>query len=66
MFQSDGGGEFMSTPFKYHLTSYDIQHKISCPHTPEQNGMAEQKHMHITELGLAMMFDSHFPSKFLG
>lgn len=54
----------MSRQFKDHLTSYGIQHRISCPHTSEQNGMAEHKHMHITELGLPMMFDSHLPLNF--
>jgi len=42
-FQSDGGGEFISQRFLKHLQDSGIQHFISCPHTPLQNGMAERK-----------------------
>lgn len=61
IFQSDGGGEFMSKQFKEHLTRDGISQRISCPYTPEQNGIAERKHRYIMELGLSMMFDSHLP-----
>ena len=64
VFQSDGGGEFISTRFKTHLQGHGIQHLISCPSTPEQNGIAERKHRHLTELGLSMMFQSKTPLKF--
>lgn len=30
-------------------------HRISCPHTPQQNGTAERKIRHITELGIFML-----------
>ncbi|CAA7035584.1 unnamed protein product [Microthlaspi erraticum] len=63
-FQSDGGGEFISTSFKKHLRDHGIHHRISCPYTPQQNGTAERKHRHLTELGLAMMFHSHTPLKY--
>lgn len=51
----------MSKQFKDHLTKHGIQHRISCPYTPEQNGLEERKHRHIIELSLSMMFDSHLP-----
>lgn len=60
-FQSDGGGEFLNNQLKAHLTDQGIKHIISCPSTPEQNGLAERKHRHITELGLAMLFQSNTP-----
>ena len=62
IFQSDGGGEFINNLFISHLTNCGIRHYISCPHTPEQNGLAERKHRHITELGLSMMFQAHLPT----
>lgn len=34
---------------------------MSCPHTPQQNGLAERKHRHVTELGLSLMFQSKVP-----
>jgi hypothetical protein len=33
----------------------EITFHISCPYTPEQNGLAERKHRHVVELGLANM-----------
>ena len=40
-----------------------LQH-ISCPGTPEQNGVAERKHRHIVETGLTMLFHAHMPLSF--
>jgi len=60
-FQSDGGGEFTSNRFLKHLQEYGIQHYISCPHTPQQNGLAERKHCQLTERGLTLMFQSKAP-----
>lgn len=59
--RNDGGGEYMSNDFKEYLRSYGIHHQRSCPYTPEQNGVAERKHWHITEVGMALMFHSHTP-----
>ena len=44
-FQCDWGGEFqrLNSMFK----QQGITHRVSCPHTHQQNGMAEQKHRHI-------------------
>ena len=64
MFQCDGGGEFISNKFMDHLRSSGIQQLVSCPYTPQQNGLAEHRHRHITELGLSMMFQSKNPHKF--
>ncbi|CAA7040242.1 unnamed protein product [Microthlaspi erraticum] len=61
VFQSDGGGEFMSLEFKKYLVDSGIRHQVSCPYTPEQNGVAERKHRHIVELGLSMLFHSQVP-----
>lgn len=41
-----------------------IQQLISCPHTPQQNGLAERKHRHLTELGLSMLFQSKLLLKY--
>lgn len=41
-FQSDGGGEYMSNAFKKLLESNGIIHMVSCPYTPQQNGIAEK------------------------
>jgi histone deacetylase 1/2 len=44
--QTDGGKEY--TVFSIFLKENNIQHRISCPYTHEENGAAERKHRHIT------------------
>lgn len=58
-FQSDWGGEYQSL-HKY-LLANGITHRVSCPHTPEQNGCAERKHRHIVELGRALLNQASVP-----
>ena len=64
LFRSDGGGEFSSTVFHDHLRLHGIRHQASCPATPEQNGVAERKHRHIVELGLALLFEAFMPRSY--
>jgi hypothetical protein len=54
-FQSDGGREFTSHQFKNYLTSNGTLHRISCPYTTQHNGLAERKHRHVVETGLALL-----------
>jgi hypothetical protein len=63
-FQCDGGGEYMSKQFKKFLVTHGILHRVSCPHTPQQNGVAERKHRHIMEMGLSLLAQSHLSSIF--
>ena len=51
----------MNKQFQNHFIANGIKHFISCPHTPQQNGLAERKHMHIVELGMSMLFQSCLP-----
>ncbi|KAG8478357.1 hypothetical protein CXB51_028109 [Gossypium anomalum] len=46
------GGEFRA--FASVLAEQGIIHRLSCPHTSEQNGVAEWKHRHIVETGLTL------------
>ncbi|CAJ2640052.1 unnamed protein product [Trifolium pratense] len=47
-----------------HLTYSGIAQQLSCPYTPEQNGLAERKHRHIVETGLTLLFHANIPLKF--
>jgi hypothetical protein len=44
-----------------YLMSVGIQHHVSCPHTHQQNGVAERKHGHLVEIGLALLAQSGLP-----
>ena len=61
-FQSDWGGE--SQPVNKYLKDLGIHHRLSCPHTPAQNGTAERKHKHIIETALSLMKQASMPHKF--
>jgi hypothetical protein len=49
-FSCDLGGEYTSNKFCQLLALDGTIHQISCTDTPEQNGVAERKHRHITKL----------------
>jgi hypothetical protein len=58
------GGEYQKLhPF---FAQVGITHHISCPHTHQQNGVAERKHRHIVEVGLALLAHAFMPLKFWG
>jgi hypothetical protein len=62
--QTDGGGEFQK--LRHLFTSHGIHHRITCPHTHQQNGSVERKHQHIVEMGLTLIktssgiYSNHF------
>jgi len=56
--QTDNGGEFTSNQFKTFLTTQGIYHRLTCPHTSQQNGIAERKHRHIQEMGITLLAQS--------
>ncbi|GMI65053.1 hypothetical protein HRI_000174600 [Hibiscus trionum] len=62
IFQSDGGGEFAA--LKSYFLSHGIVHRLSCPHTSEQNGLVERKHRQIVEVGLTLLAQASVPLKY--
>lgn len=63
-FRSNGRGEFTSNEFKSYLSNHGISHQISCPHTPQQNGVVERKHRHIIETVIALLSQSSLDYSF--
>jgi hypothetical protein len=57
--QTDGGGEFQK--LRHLFTSHGIHHRLTCPHTHEQNGSVERKHRHIVEMGLTLLAHASAP-----
>ncbi|PRQ16309.1 putative RNA-directed DNA polymerase [Rosa chinensis] len=60
----DNGGEYTSAVFQSFLSNNGIAQQFSCPHTPEQNGMAERKHRHLIELTRTLFAQSSLPFKY--
>ncbi|KAI5321825.1 hypothetical protein L3X38_030897 [Prunus dulcis] len=63
-FKNDGGGEFNSSQFASFLASKGIIHQLSCPSTPQQNGLAERKNRHVIETALTLLVPANLPGQF--
>lgn len=59
--RSDNGGEFMSDDFFQYCDNNGIQRQMTCPNTPQQNGVAERKLAHLTSTSLSWMHDKNLP-----
>lgn len=57
--QTDGGEEFK--PLVTLLEKDGVEHRLTCPHTSQQNGGVEAWHRRIVERGLTLMFSSKVP-----
>ena len=62
--QTDNAKEFLT--FTKFLQNHGVIHRLSCPHTHEQNGSAERKHRHIVETGLTLLANASLPVSFWG
>lgn len=60
----DNGTKFVTKQMDAYLTQHGVIHQLSCPYTPEQNGIAERKHQHITETAIALLSQSSMPVSF--
>ncbi|KAM1192570.1 hypothetical protein ACFX2I_012830 [Malus domestica] len=61
--RSDNGPEFMMTQI---FSDKGIFHQTSCVSTPQQNGVAEQKHRHLLNVARTLLFQANLPKKFWG
>lgn len=59
--RTDGGGEFNSIEFKTYLRENGIQHQITVPYTPQQNGMAGRSNWTIMELVRSVKITQRLP-----
>ena len=48
------------------LSSKGILHQSTCPHTPQQNGIAERKNRHLLDTARSLMLASHVPTHHWG
>ncbi len=61
--RTDNGGEYMSKDFQSYLTSKGIEHQLTVPHSPQQNGVAERLNRTIVESARSMLSHSKLPNK---
>nr|GFB24555.1 putative ribonuclease H-like domain-containing protein [Tanacetum cinerariifolium] len=64
IFRSENGGEYVNSQMKLFFQSKGIVHQTTCPHTPEQNGVAERKNRLLLEMTRALIIESHVPKSF--
>ena len=62
--RSDNGGEYTSNAFQAHLKSCGVQHELTIPKTPEQNGVAERLNRTLLEATRALLLDAKLPQRF--
>lgn len=63
--QINNAKEYFSAQFNS-LTSHGFTHQSSCPHTPQQNGVAEWKHRPIVDTTWTILINAHIPLEFWG
>ena len=59
--QSDNGKEFCNARMNEILRSSGISRRLTTPHTPQQNGVAERKNRTLVEMARCMMMESGVP-----
>ncbi len=62
--RSDNGGEFMGGKLKDFFLSKGIQHELTNPYTPEQNGIVERFNQTVLNGTRAMLSESNMDKKF--
>ncbi|KAD4586191.1 hypothetical protein E3N88_23792 [Mikania micrantha] len=56
--QSDNEGEYVSKEFLEYLNKFKIKRQLTCPNTPQQNGVSERKNRHLSEVSWSMLHDN--------
>ena len=59
--RSDNGREYLSKEFVSYLQSRGIDHELTAPYSPSQNGVAESINRTLMESARAMMVQAGLP-----
>ena len=62
--RTDNGGEYISDEFSSYLIQCKIRRQLTCPNTPQQNGVAERKNKHLAEICRSMLHAKNVPGRF--
>lgn len=64
IFRTDRGGEYMGNEFKNYLKKHGIQHQLTAPYSPQQNGVAERFNRTVIEMAKTMLHNANLPYSF--
>lgn len=64
--RSDNGGEYCSSAFKKFCNINGIQHQLSAPYSPQQNGVAERVNRTLVEMAKCLLFDAKMSKNYWG
>ncbi|GKV49915.1 hypothetical protein SLEP1_g56638 [Rubroshorea leprosula] len=64
--RTDGGGEYTSNEFHEYCGEQGIQHQVTCPYTPQHNGVAERKNRTIMDMVRSILKAKGMPNSFWG
>lgn len=62
--RSYNGGEYLTSEFSDFLKVHKIKRQLTCPNTPQQNGVSERKNRHLGEICRSMIHDKNVPGQF--
>ncbi|GFY91383.1 hypothetical protein Acr_07g0015790 [Actinidia rufa] len=62
--RSDNGREYITNEFRAELNKCGILQQLTCPYTPEQNGVAERKNRHIMSVVRCLLRGMGVPKHF--
>ena len=62
--RSDNGTEYTTQKFEIQCKKAGIQHQLTSPYNPQQNGVSERKNRTVMEMCRCLMFEKHLPKKF--
>ncbi|KAL0393487.1 UNVERIFIED_CONTAM: Retrovirus-related Pol polyprotein from transposon RE1 [Sesamum latifolium] len=62
--RTDNGGEFVNQDLQRYLNLHGIVHQMTCPYSPQQNGVAERKNRHLLEVVRASLFEANMPTSY--
>ena len=57
----DNALEFVQSALEEHCASLGIIHQTSCPHTSQQNGIAERRHRHLLDMTRTLLVEMGVP-----
>ena len=64
IFWYNNAREYFHTSLSQFFDNHGIIHQSACPHTPQQNGVAEHKMRHLLEGTHALMFHMRVPKSY--